>query len=842
MYIGIDLGTSNSSIVQYSNGAINVALTKEGSPILPSVIYIGSNGSRLFGQRAYEQTILEPQNVVSGFKRLMGTSTPIELSSGIAMTPEEASTEIIRQLISQLNQPTENITGCIITIPAAFNQMQSEATLRAAKAAGLEQVALLQEPIAASMAAMAKQNSSGLFLIYDLGGGTFDIALVQSIAGNLNILDNMGINMLGGRDFDHSILANHLIPALKQQYKLPDDFIRNPQYKQLLRIAQLAVEKAKIELSTQENTTITASADIIMTKDLNNNEIMLEIPLSRTQLRELIQNDVQETINLSQRIINKNGYTNADISKVIFIGGPSKMPWLRELVSESLKIAADFSIDPMTAVSEGAAIYAESRHWEDTNTARKQTRTSTKAGDLAIQYDYPSRVTRDTARIKVLFDNKDNQNLDIQIDSSLGWTSGKTALNATTEIKVSVPQQGDNHYKITVFDHTGQIIQQATTDFVITRVYASISGIPATHTIAAKIVVENEGILENSLEPVIEKGTLLPVKGVKAFRAARPIHAGEDEYIDLELYQQEHVNDKPEDCLAVGAFRIKGSDLLPGMSIRKGDEIICQWHMNDSGILKVAIDVPSVGQTFDTGHMYVDSAGHRNFDQKSGEDLVKASLDQTTEALKEANEVLGEEDKAALAEAGKKLQDQRRALSHSAQPEELRRITENLRDVRQKIASTVNAPHNKARMEEVKINGIEQNFKALIDNPDNNISEAEINRFNMIVANARAELAKGDEQSVKEASKLAMELTKIYVNEAYKQPVILINIFRGYVDRSGEALDKEMHERLIKEGYEHLENKNFIDLRRVLDQLASNMIEQTDIATSVTELSGLMRG
>ena len=179
MHLGIDLGTSNSAVVGNVNAQLRVFKTSDGSDVLPSVIYIDQRGHRLYGRRAYEQTRLSPDNVAKGFKRLMGTSTPMKFrASGQVMTPEECSAEIIRQLVSQalLETNASEITGTAITIPAAFNQMQSEATLRAAAAAGLDRVVLLQEPIAAAMA--QAQNNSGEFLVYDLGDGTFDLALI----------------------------------------------------------------------------------------------------------------------------------------------------------------------------------------------------------------------------------------------------------------------------------------------------------------------------------------------------------------------------------------------------------------------------------------------------------------------------------------------------------------------------------------------------------------------------------------------------------------------------------------------------------------------------------------
>src|ERR1700685_454997 len=196
MYLGIDLGTSNSAIAGIEGGKARIFRPADGGEVLPSVIYIDKRGHRLYGRRAHDQALVSPDNVAAGFKRLMGTSTSIEIKGvDLKLTPEECSAEIIRQLLGQASTETgsDKVTGAVVTIPAAFNQMQSEATLRAAKLAGLERVDLLQEPIAAAMTAMEGAKRSGQFLIYDLGGGTFDVALAQAINGEVNIVAHQGI-------------------------------------------------------------------------------------------------------------------------------------------------------------------------------------------------------------------------------------------------------------------------------------------------------------------------------------------------------------------------------------------------------------------------------------------------------------------------------------------------------------------------------------------------------------------------------------------------------------------------------------------------------------------------
>jgi molecular chaperone DnaK len=215
----------------------------------------------LVGKRAYDQSAFSPESVALGFKRLMGTSSVLQFSGGKQITPEEASSEIIKALIAQARMTAGDFQtdGAVVTIPAAFNQMQCEATMRAAASAGLDKVALLQEPIAAALASIAhSKNKNGQFLVYDLGGGTLDAAIVQTIAASATVIAHAGINMLGGRDFDRAILNSVVRPWLLENFDLADDFQKDKLYERLIRVAQYRAELSKISLSTQESDRIFA--------------------------------------------------------------------------------------------------------------------------------------------------------------------------------------------------------------------------------------------------------------------------------------------------------------------------------------------------------------------------------------------------------------------------------------------------------------------------------------------------------------------------------------------------------------------------------------------------------
>ena len=278
-YIGIDLGTTNSAICSFDGENLKLFKSPEQNDVTPSAIYVGKRGNRYLGLRAYDNAAKEPDNAATLFKRLMGTSTPVRLPAvNIVMTPEECSAEILRLLFGYLPEEIRNNseTGTVITVPAAFNQMQKDATMSAANLAGIGKVALMQEPVAAVMSVMRQRKGDGVFLVYDLGGGTLDIAIAESISGRVNVLAHGGIEMCGGRDFDRIILHDVVKPWLLDKFNLPDDLSENHKFKPLMTMATWVAERAKISLSSRDDVLISDPAfDAAGFKDLSGEEIYL---------------------------------------------------------------------------------------------------------------------------------------------------------------------------------------------------------------------------------------------------------------------------------------------------------------------------------------------------------------------------------------------------------------------------------------------------------------------------------------------------------------------------------------------------------------------------------------
>ena len=710
MYIGIDLGTSNSVIAGIVDSEARVFRPADGGEVLPSILYVDKRGHRLYGRRAHDQALIAPENVAAGFKRLMGTSTPIEITgANLTLTPEECSAEIMRQLLGQVTTETgvENFDGAIITVPAAFNQMQSEATLRAARLAGLPRVDLLQEPIAAALAAMAGAKRSGKFLVYDLGGGTFDVALAQATDGEVSILAHQGINMLGGRDFDRMIVNDIVRPWLLANFDLPDNFHRDKNYQRLVRIALLAAEKAKIDLSLLEEASIFAPDDEVRMMDQSETEIFLDAPITRAQFEELIREPVLQTVSMVRTLLEENEVKSEDIDRIVFIGGPSRIPLIRQMVSDELGIAADLKTDPMTAVAIGAAYYCESRQWDgaapkaDASALKVMPSVATNGSTpkptqgsasmpkaegekTQITYDYAQRTADDKTIITVCVENLQPPLRQIKVTADK-WDSGVLPLTDRLTIMVPLAATGPNDFTMSVLDEAGKPVPHHDQKITITRVVAAVGSIPAAQTIAVKALA-NATAQENILLPLISKGTPLPTSGQAKFASGRALQSGAAGAISFELFQVEYP-ERIDLNLCVGLFRIEGTDLPEGQSIAAGDPIVFDWRMSDGGILEATVRLEQNNLDMRVPRFYAPQAGQVSFDADKGVAFGKAVLEKAEEEWGDLAAALGPDGGPEVQLLKTRLVEQTEILEESTNdPETIRRVVEETRFIRQDVA------------------------------------------------------------------------------------------------------------------------------------------------------------
>ncbi|MDR2780360.1 MAG: Hsp70 family protein, partial [Synergistaceae bacterium] len=600
-YAGIDLGTTNSVITSFDGLVTHTWKNPELNDITPSAIYIDKRGGKYVGLRAYVMSLREPENCAVLFKRLMGTNTLVRFAAaGITKTPEECSAEILKALFGYLPEELRNgdDTGAVITVPAAFNQMQKTATMEAANMAGIGKVALMQEPVAAVMSVMRIRKSDGMFLIYDLGGGTLDIAIAESIGSNVNLLAHGGIAMCGGRDFDRTVFDNIVRPWLCSRFSLPDEFQTEPAYKTLTRLATAASENAKIALSSVNETSISISeADLpnpIL--DMDKNEIYFDIPLKREDYSALIEPRISDSIEAARETLKGAGLTPRDIESIVFIGGSTNYAPLRERVASELDIRGSIEVNPMTAVAEGASLFAESIDWGLRTRPRKSARgIIASGGKFDAAFSYNARTSASRAKIVAKLTGEIPPGCEFQADSlDTGWTSGRVKLADGAAIEAPLPREGENTFRMSVFDPNGRGVNLDANTAVITRTTATIGAIPASHSVSVEVLEKLGG--KPTLEYLVRKGDALPRKGKKTFKAAESLKSGGDGSLNFKLWEGE-IKDPITDNRPIGVFKISGTDFGDG-TIPAGAELECEYEVLDSGHIDVRFSVPSISGTF----------------------------------------------------------------------------------------------------------------------------------------------------------------------------------------------------------------------------------------------------
>ena len=344
--IGIDLGTTNSCVAVMEGGEPTIIPNAEGGRTTPSVVAFAKTGERLVGQIAKRQAVTNHDRTISSIKRQMGTNYRVSID-GHKYTPQEISAMILLKLKtdaeSYLGQP---VTDAVITVPAYFTDAQRQATKDAGKIAGLNVQRIINEPTAAALAYGIDREENQKIMVYDLGGGTFDVSILDISSGVIEVLATAGNNHLGGDDFDQCIM-DYLASEFKKENRI--DLSRDPVAMERIREA---AEKAKIELSGVTSTTVSLPYITVG----KNGPLHMEIPLTRAKFNDLTYHLVQATREPVNQAINDSGLKISQISKVLMVGGSSRIPAVQELVSRLTGLLPFKGINPDECVAMGACL------------------------------------------------------------------------------------------------------------------------------------------------------------------------------------------------------------------------------------------------------------------------------------------------------------------------------------------------------------------------------------------------------------------------------------------------------------------------------------------------------
>ena len=823
-YIGIDLGTTNSAICSYDGTHTRIWKSPEQNDVTPSAIYVDRRGNRYYGSKAYSQAPYNPTNSATLFKRFMGTSTKINLEAAhLSLTPEECSAEILKVLYGYLPEEIRNDpeTATVITVPAAFNQMKKDATMQAARMAGIGKVALMQEPVAAVMSVMRGAHSEGIFLIYDLGGGTFDVSIAENIKGKVNLLAHGGIEMCGGRDMDRMIFNQVVIPWLLDNFTLPEDFIVNRKYKTFCRVAQWAAEQAKIELSANGSSTIALSESEARTSDEDGNELYLDIDLSREMMDGLIGDLVEDTVKATRETLEKAGLSANDLERIVFVGGPTNYKPLRDRVCEELALPADIDVNPMTAVAEGASIFAESIDWSTANHSRKAANAVART-NVDIAFKYTARVSGDSARVMCMTEQQYDGYTLIITSRDSGWSSGSIPLRNQAQTTLPLIKNGENTFDVKVLDNYGREVPIGVQRIVITKTLATIGAIPASHSIGVEMLDRLGGIPVYTI--LIHEGDSLPKRDTVTFRAGQTLKAGSNSTINIKLWEG-NIESPITDNRFIGVLKIAETDFSSGV-IPTGADIECEYEMSDSGTITLDVSVPCIGASFTNRNFYSRQEGQ--IDLNDVDDIAEHGQ-QVLDRIERMEERL---DDPQLEEARRKAENAATIDQKPLHdPEDVQKVNNDLLDAK-KIMNQVRIKNLKT-IRQMDLDSCRRFFDEVVRQY---AKDNEAQSFDNLVRSAQRSIDRNDADFDNILENLKTKNTIILL----RQDWFVVDWYKRATASGANYLDVNRFHDLKRLGDQAMANDDMDKLRQVLFELLSIKIDP-DHSDSMFDVANIIR-
>jgi len=630
---GIDLGTTNSAVAVLRETEATVIFNKEGSSFTPSAVWINKRGQLHVGREAYMKRWDDSDNCGYEFKFRMGQGERCKISfakSGREMLPEELSAEVLKSLKADVRQSTgEELSAAVITVPAAFEVDQCDATRKAAELAGFVTSPLLQEPVAAALAYGFQSSSDNVFwMVYDFGGGTFDAAIIQVRDGVIQVVNHEGDNYLGGQRVDWDIVEKKLIPVLTTQYELTG-FRRGGDSKWIKAIAKLKMgaEQAKLEVSRRKEPSVILIEDLL---EIGGQSIDFEYELTPSELQEIILPYVTRSVNLSKKAMQDKKLSGQDIEKVLMIGGSSLFPWLRDRLRDEFGIPLEFSIDPITVVARGAAIFAGTQKLDISGI-------EAPAGSFKLELEYePMGFDIDPMVAgKVIHpDDAGMEGYTIEfVENKSQWRSGKIPLKANGVFMTEV--HAEKGYKceflIELCDPSGTR-QNIIPDKFSYTVGVVITSPPLTHSIGVAMV-------NNKPDFFFEKGAALPTRSRHFHRTTSPLRKGQSgsvfkiPFIEGEDTKRADRND------LIGYLEISPDEVKRDVPI--GSEVEITISIDERRIITCKAYIPILDEEFEKVINFVKETESISELQESFE-REKKRLDETREKASETDSLKAE--------------------------------------------------------------------------------------------------------------------------------------------------------------------------------------------------------
>jgi molecular chaperone DnaK len=584
---GIDLGTTNSAIAVLDGVSTKVFKNNDDADITPSVVNIDKNGNLRVGERARNRSIEYPDDTYAEFKRRMGTDYGYKFkSSGQTRRPEELSAEILKSLRNDVQQRVgELIEATVITVPAAFELHQCDATRKAAQLADFKESPLVQEPVAAALAYGFQTDAVKTYwLVYDFGGGTFDAAIIKSEEGTIHVVNHGGDNFLGGSDIDWAIVEKVLVPRLVREFGLREFTRGNKQWDRAFRRLKWSAEIAKIDLSRSERVTL----EPVKFTDTSGQEVEFECELRREEVVSAAEPFIKKSVEIAKRVLKEKNLDRGAIEKVILVGGPTLAPYFREILGTNLGIAIDHSVDPLTVVACGAAVFAGTQRL----TLR---RAAPHVGEYLIDLKHKA-VGMDSAPMiggKVSGPSaQDLTGFTVEfVNTKMQWRSGKIPLRENGVFTASLHAERGvrNVFAIELYDPKGRK-QKTNPDSLTYTIGAVVDEQPLINSMGIALA-------NNEYAKFFEKGSGLPQRKTwpTPFRTIKPLKQGQSgEVIRIPVVEGE--NDLADRNHLIKRVAIDATNIRRDLPV--GSEVEITLRVDESRLVWLEAYVPLLDEDF----------------------------------------------------------------------------------------------------------------------------------------------------------------------------------------------------------------------------------------------------
>ncbi|MCR4439151.1 MAG: Hsp70 family protein [bacterium] len=800
---GIDLGTTNSEIAVLKGTEVEVFRNNERFEYTPSAVWIDQKARLWVGRQAKERLEDDPENASCEFKLQMGTGEEMVFSrSGRRMKPEELSAEVLKELRKIVKQRTgEDIEAAVITVPAAFELPQTDATKRAAQLAGLRQSPLVQEPVAAALAYGFQSVSDKVFwLVYDFGGGTFDAAVIQVPDGVIEVVNHGGDYHLGGKLIDWAIVDELLIPAVTREYRLSDFRRGNPKWRSAIAKLKLNAEEAKIRVSGSDSTEIIID---FLSKDDNGQPVSFEYELMRKDVERLAEPLILRSINICKKVLAEKRLDKSDVEKIILVGGPTMMPYLRAMLSDGLGIPLDLRVDPLTVVARGAAVFAGTQRL---NVGPPK---PVAEGQLGIELEYKpmgpdtdplvggkvvSTQVRDFSGFTGEF---------INASAIPSWRSGRIGLSPDGCFVTNVwAEKGHpNTFKIELWDPTGRRIKTMPDSFTYT--FGMV--------ITDQALIHSVGVAtaSNEMRWFFEKGSSLPLRRKEVLKTAFAVHQGKAGDV-IRIPAMEGENRRADRNHKIGVLEVHAHEVKRDVPV--GSDVEVTIEIDESRLPRVKAYIPILDEEYEKvmklGYDRIDpSSVKKDFDhEKKRLEEIRRKSKETQDPL--AQEILDRIDRECMVN-----EVEASLAAASADTDAAKKAENRLCDLKVALDQAEEAVEWPALVKEAEklISASKEAVREHGDSADMRTLE-----------NHEAEVQKAIQTHDADILRKKVDDMRVFVIRVLdRKGIVQVIWFQELSEMKTQMRDQAMAEQLISEGQRAINNNDIDGLRAVNRQLAT---------------------